>query len=242
MCFEYIRLPFLSVIIIAIEFVFNACMPPPTSKTVKEFHEPAFTLPSTLSLQPVSDTTISIAVVLPSFAETTQLRYGLIGFESWPQSFAGAVARDLGVVLQRKGLKVKGPFASQNEMLFSQKKACDLILEIIFDFSLLRPSAQTEYQATTYVGNCYGEGYVSLEIFEPISGQKIWVDKTRLRSPETDCSGTQYEFTLALSNAYAVMLESFYVSTLLYANERFDGFLMSSLKKQASDLREAKVR
>lgn len=214
MCFKHIRLLFSSVIIIAIEFVFNTCMPPPTSKTVKEFHEPAFTLPPTLSLQPVSDTTISIAVVLPSFAETTQLRYGLIGFESWPQSFAGAVARDLGVVLQRKGLKVKGPFASQNEMLFSQKKACDLILEIIFDFSLLRPPAQTEYQTTTYVGNCYGEGYVSLEIFEPISGQKIWVDKTRLRSPETDCSGTQYAFTRALSNAYAVMLESFYLSTL----------------------------
>lgn len=90
------------------------------------------------------------------------------------QSFLDAARVDIEKLFIAKGLKTMGPFADIGEMTFSQKRDATFALAPEIHLRL--------DQSGGAEGELSADGWFSLILVEPLSGQKIWVKKLELDS------------------------------------------------------------
>lgn len=131
---------------------------------------------------------ISIALIKPSFPRNSQSRT-LLRMDSEPYtSFIKNMGDDFEEMLIAKGFRVRGPFKSKDEMVYSDKKNTDLALLVNVDlrqegFELLKKSPsnslssffQDQNDPLFYIkGEFYHFGNIILEIVDPFTGEKFW--------------------------------------------------------------------
>ena len=192
---------------------------------------------------------ITIALVNPSYARPFS---GEIG-----ELFQQSLGKDIEKILIEKGYRLLGPFQSINDMTFPQKKQSDLILSTVMDFNFQEPLRQQEVKtdwagvalggSSSYVeyfwaGPCSMSGFISFEVFEPISYQKMWTKKVDVPSIKEDCTAQGAEmYQVVAYNAAGKLIEQIYKDAVSKANIYFNVEEMDMVRKQSLELREKKV-
>lgn len=144
---------------------------------------------------------VTVAVVRPKYLRVegsalTKRRYRKVA-----SGFATSMGVDQERILMAKGLKVKGPFPSFEEMTYSDKNTADLALAptlfIEIDYKLvglpLQSGARSDPKTPVYVGEyepgkhwmmrayeMVVSGWISFVLHEPLSGVKLWIKKLDL--------------------------------------------------------------
>lgn len=108
-------------------------------------------------------------------------------------SYRKSLEDDFLELLTEKGYTVRGPYASRDEMVFSDKEACDIILNVEVDpifktvaggwrAQLIKCGTEYYYK---YVGTLAMYGKINLVASEPISGEKVWSKSVELPEANT---------------------------------------------------------
>jgi hypothetical protein len=143
---------------------------------------------------------LTVAVVRPHYRVTgsalVHRRYRKVA-----QGFSASMGVDKERILISKGLKVRGPFPSFDEMTYADKNTADLalaptlFLEIEFKYvSLpLEGGLRSDPKTAVYVGEyepgkhwmmkayvMVVSGWISFVLHEPLSGVKLWIKKLEL--------------------------------------------------------------
>lgn len=98
----------------------------------------------------VANTGLTIALLKPVFIDEEINKAGT----PWDE-FSKAMANDVEELLTAKGYKVRGPFNSLDEMVFSDKQNCDFVIQISIDLNIrFERKWKTKYnillKSTTY--------------------------------------------------------------------------------------------
>lgn len=228
------------------------CVVTPPPKPVA--YTPQFTLTKTIEKQPGAEG-ISIALVRPMYGPELAGQAKL--FETI-DLFRQSLAKETETMLVAKGFKLLGPFSDLSEMTFPQKKQSDLILQPIMAFSIESPQPQmqsvTNWTAValglkdhtqmvpSWTGPCSLSGFVSFEVLEPLSSQKMWMKKVNLETMQEDCSADDPDsYNVKSHSAIGRMLEQAYNQAMEKADTYFNGEEMQLVKRQSAELREKKV-
>jgi hypothetical protein len=187
-----------------------ATAPPPKSMPTSRWaggYNFSFQPPRTSS--PVS-AKVNVVVVQPDreresvFMERLYTRVG--------RGFSRSMGVDLDKVLTAKGMTTVGPYATLDDVTFPDKKSADLTLA-----PRVFVNAETRFTGsynTTYNGVGYIEkpfvmriaGWVSYEMREPLSAQKMWVK--RLDLEEREIRGVEiYEAIAVRKDQYGNVLQ-----------------------------------
>lgn len=235
--------------IFTILFFVLGCAPtiPPPALYAPQFLAPSF---SAEAENAELASTITIALISPSYARQFS---GDLG-----EHFQQSLAKDIERLLIEKGYKLLGPFQSLNEMTFPQKKQSDLTLSTIIDFNFQEPLRQqnvktdwaavalgggnAEYVEYFWEGPCHMTGFISFEVFEPLSYQKMWTKKVDVPSVKEDCTASNTDLYKIVSyNAAAKLMEQIYKDTISKAHIYFNVEEMDIVRKQSLELRGRKV-
>jgi len=222
-----------------------------TNRTIQTVRTPVFNSPLTYAQTAPSD--ISIALINPYYgsAWTTGEEDG------WSKLFRASLAKEIEQLIVSRGFKIVGPFATVDEMTFPQKKQSDLLLMPIVNFSLQYPQAQTVAKTDwgnallggdgtktvqVWNGPCVSQGFINFELWEPLSGQKMWTKKIDIAPIQVDCSAKSAEaFLAAFNDGYAQLLEASYKIALAKADAYFSREEIELVVKQSQELRAKKV-
>lgn len=219
-------------------------------------YTPHFTSPVKES-QGIKPSDISIALVKPTYAPELASQLRETGEHQYSKLFRNSLGRDIERLLISKGFKIVGPFSDINDMTFPQKKQSDLVLQPIMDFAFQQPQASQreksswgnllvdkEKREKEYVweGLCSISGFISFEVWEPLSMQKMWIKKVDIEPINQNCSavGTA-NYQIVHSNAVGQLLERIYRAAMIKANVYFNGEEMELVKSQSTELRAKKV-
>ena len=145
--------------------------------------------------------------------------------------------------LNGAGFKLAGPYDSLEEMTFPQKKQADLVVKLSSGVKITTPQGTPEVSSlgaltTKYSGNCELTGHVSMEIWEPISAQRIWTKRVEMPTATENCTGS--EMTV-IKNARAKLFESAFAETTKKLDQHISPEEIESFRKQAKELRDKKV-
>ena len=118
---------------------------------------------------------LTIGLINPGFNVT-----GISGTKL-SKTFSESLGKDLEEMLTAKGFKIQGPFASIDEMVYSEKQKCDFVMEV---------TAMPEIQAVgtyytsgdgktkpidyRYAGTGSLTGKINIVLYEPMSREKVW--------------------------------------------------------------------
>lgn len=147
--------------------------PPPTMRACRFDYVPP--RDSTRTAQ-----SINIALVHPTFVKTFK------GADRVPYStFVKSMESDFIEMLTARGYNYLGPFHTYDEMVYSDKKTADLVLDIEVDLNFtgdfLKTYSYTDYTTKQikyqyyYDGIAYMNGKVNLVISEPFTKTRVWV-------------------------------------------------------------------
>jgi len=118
------------------------------------------------------------------------------------RGFSRSMGVDMDKILVAKGMTTIGPYATLDDVTFPDKKAADLTLAprvFINTETKLGNSYNTTYDGVGYVEKRFVmkiAGWVSYEMREPLSGQKMWVK--RLDLDEREVKGVEIYEAVAL--------------------------------------------
>ncbi|MEK7727829.1 MAG: hypothetical protein AAB354_05405, partial [candidate division KSB1 bacterium] len=165
-------------------------------KTVRTPTFPKFT--STVATQD-APSNITIALINPVYT----LGGSAVEENEWSLAFKNSLAKEIEQLIISRGFKITGPFVDFNEMTFPQKKQSDLVLKPIIAFIFEGPKAQTvtktdwggailggsgTKEAQVWIGPCITQGFISFELWEPLSEQKMWAKRVEIEARQVDCS------------------------------------------------------
>ncbi|GAB4029995.1 MAG: hypothetical protein Fur0012_05140 [Elusimicrobiota bacterium] len=126
---------------------------------------------------------IIVAVVNPSYREDKESLLANDIFSKVGKGFSSSMGTDLDKILISKGINTTGPFASLDEITYSQKKEASLTLASqVFISAEMKPVGQEQYSGG-YMMQTYDmsiNGWISFNMQEPLSGQKMWIKKIEL--------------------------------------------------------------
>lgn len=143
----------------------------------------------------------TIIVVDPYYKETDSTLANPT-YSKVARGFSSSMGVDTDKVLIAKGMTSKGPFSSEDEITYSDKKISDLaIVPKVFLTAdsryiskwLVEDNYQYDDQLITVMSREFEMkigGWVSFVMQEPLSGQKMWIK--RLELPETVVKGIEY--------------------------------------------------
>ncbi|RMG69652.1 MAG: hypothetical protein D6722_09835 [Bacteroidetes bacterium] len=122
-----------------------------------------------------ADNGITFAIIAPSY---TNMKNAGEPF----RSFSNSLESETLEALTTKGYSIRGPYASRDEMVYSDKEACDLALFIEIELEgTPKTGGFKRYQmADDKIGVRFVEGTlalygkVNLTAMEPLSGEKMW--------------------------------------------------------------------
>jgi hypothetical protein len=135
---------------------------------------------------------MTVAVVNPSYDDKESV-LSQETYRNFAKGFVRSVAVDLDKVLVAKGVKVAGPFASYDEITYSQKRSADLALtpRVFFTATIKfgTPGPVGSGGVSDYIERRFSmsvQGHVVFELREPLSQEKLWVKKLDLEPQTVD--------------------------------------------------------
>ena len=254
---------FLMVVVLLL--VYSGCASAPTRPTAAPY-EPVFDFqPPGRSTQPV-DTTVGLVNTHYS-AEIASQPWAQGGLFS---QFSSSLSRDFEELLNAKGISIRGPFRSYDDMTFPDKKGSALLLmpsitmEVIprditgdmsFGLSLLQRSGTSVYRLK---GSLALSGRIDLTLAESLSREKMWTKSVQL-PPVTVPWTTEERYALPNSISQAQILatlpwndrgiraplakamENYYQTVMESAWRYLDPEELQRVDIQAEELRQKKV-
>lgn len=166
--------------------------------------------------------------------------------------FLNSIKVDLEKIIIAKGIRTSGPFDDINEMTFFQKREATFALapeiHLVFD-RVITKEAPLLSLSPENKGELSIQGWFSLILQEPLSGQKIWakkldipkrtapfIIKREFRSPQ---EFTSQEVTVDDSaKVTAELLQQFYKELMGTIGKHTDPMEFISLKGQAMELKQ----
>ena len=241
-------------------------------KTVHEqFYIPKFSwTPAARSTQKASD--ITMAIVSPTYSANSQTQTVLAQLSAGNivpifkaplfSNFSSALGKSFQELLVSKGFTIKGPYSSFSYMTYPDKQGSDLAIYPTINLSvdisgvknknheklvLLSPNRIVYTQEGVITLN----GQISLVVFEPLSGAKMWIKNIVLDPITIKCKSTKESDTPmngklnfadpGIINPIAQALESYYPKILNTAWTYIDPNEMESIKKKTLTIRGKKV-
>jgi len=214
--------------------------------SVKTIRTPSFPkFVSTTTSADSAPSNITIALINPVYTSGGSA----VEENEWSLVFKNSLALEIEQLIINRGFKVAGPFVDFNEMTFPQKKQSDLLLKPIIAFIFEGPKAQTvtktdlggallggsgTKETQVWNGPCITQGFISFELWEPLSEQKMWSKRIDIESRQLDCSAKSAEdFAAAYYEAYAQLLEAAYQAALTKADAYFSREEIELVVKQS---------
>ena len=189
---------------------------------------------------------ITVALLSPKYANNDN-SYTVAPYST----FLNNMGDDFEEMLIAKGVRIKGPFVSRDEMVYSDKKNSDMALKVSIDLNpesgtltykqqMLISKSQTP--AWKMLGNYYLQGKVILEIVDPYNGEKFWKKSVSLPRQEVNILGEKYWYTKNVAsilardngvyNPIALALEKYYANALQTAFRHLDVEELKQIKKE----------
>lgn len=144
----------------------------------------AFSVPER---NPAGSVKLTIAVVNPDYVEKMPTQYSLLA-----RSFSNSLGSSLDEIIIAKGMTVKGPYENLEVIPYPDKKATNLTLSprVAINFLGAREVGEKKTAFVTVRGkNILSdiikyemdvEGWISFEMREPLSAEKMWIKKLDL--------------------------------------------------------------
>lgn len=195
------------IVLVGVVLLFGACyVTPPPAPVMRPLPTSpwngSFRYRADLQLgsEPSGAVPLTAAVVRPHYRMAGSA-LGLRLYRKVAQGFAASMGVDQERIIISKGMKVKGPFPSFDEMTYSDKNTADLALAptlfIEVDFRLvglpLQDGGRSDPKTAIYVGQyepgkhwmmkayeMIVSGWISFVLHEPLSGVKLWIKKLEL--------------------------------------------------------------
>ena len=187
---------------------------------------------------------ITISLINPSYtktsAEQTVAPYS---------TFIENMGDDFEEMLIAKGVSLRGPFKSRDEMVYGDKKNSDMALKVSISLKRdgqLRSKQMVQLSSTQkpsykVYGSFTHHGNLILEIVDPFTGEKFWKKSVELPRKEVVCQGKKYWYSLSLGtllkddgvyNPIAKALEEYYQNALSTAWRHIDVEEFKQIKKE----------
>lgn len=194
---------------------------------------------------------VSFILIAPSFAKD----FDYINYEPFT-TFSKSMANDYVEMLTKRGYKYIGPVNSYGEIVYSDKKNTDMILESELDFdftggtpfkyisgtTLLTNTPYTKYFAN---GELVMTGKINFFLSEPFTHTKVWVKSIPVETQTINVKSQRTDYTSleavrqdpAVWNAFVGALQRVYVKTLQTAWTYLDPEELKEKKKEAMEIR-----
>lgn len=198
----------------------------------------------------VSEKSLTVAIIDPVFSN------GKTNLLVEPYtSFVRNMADDFEETLNANGFKIKGPFKSRDEMVYTDKLNTDFAIEIDVELvseagdfgprKLSLADALMYKNAYTLGGTFYTKGRITLTATDPIDGEKFWKKTVDIdRRPVTVngkmkftglVSGLTDQMMLSdveIYNPVAKNLEAYYADAMNSISKQIDPREMEQVSKQ----------
>lgn len=193
---------------------------------------------------------ISFILIQPNFAK------GFEYFDYAPfTTFSKSMANDYVEMLTKRGYKYIGPINSYDEIVYSDKKNTDLLLESELSFELVGQSPFQYTSGTTMIGNLpyeryFADGELSISgkinffVSEPFTHTKIWVKSIPIETQKITLKTKYYNSKNELLNspevwnAFVNALEVVYTKSLQTAWNYLDPEELAVKKKESEEIRK----
>lgn len=210
---------------------------------------------------------VTIAVVNPSYKED-ESALGTELYIKVGKGLSSSMGSDLDKILIAKGLTTTGPFASLDEITFSEKKDAALTLapKVFITAEIKYADKAQQIPGTDRSERSFDmnvTGWMTFIMQEPLSGQKMWIKKLELDSIQKQgvvdvesvpqysgggCGGpvvTGYQTGKTLYDgrvdAMASALKEMYPIVLTQFEKYIDTNELVQLKEKSKEIRESKV-
>jgi len=171
------------------------------------------------------------------------------------KSFVSNMADDFEEALNANGFKIKGPFKTRDEMVYTDKLNSDFALEIKVEMlsesgdfgkrSLSFGDALLYKNAYRIGGTFYHKGRIIITATDPIDGEKFWKKTIDIERKPVTTDGVK-KFTGSIStlgdelilsdvgiyNPVAKVLESYYAEAMSSLSRQIDPREMEQVSKQ----------
>jgi len=197
----------------------------------------------------VNSTGLTIALISPQYGDKKMNKTA-------PYSnFSKNMGDDFEELLIAKGFTIRGPYASRDEMVYSDKEDTDIALIVDIDMEIENESLTTREKAgipflkTDYVsyqvsGTFHQEGDITLTAVSPFKGEKLWKKQIALDRRTITCTGEDtWELELkgvlpamkdnGIYNPTAKALEEYYQEVMTTATKHLDVREMKQVAAQA---------
>lgn len=196
----------------------------------------------------VASTGLTIALLQPVFLDAEINKAG----SPW-SDFSKAMANDVEELLTAKGFKVRGPFASIDEMVFSDKQNSDFIVQISIDMNIkndrkfktgmnLLGGSNLSYRVDK--GDVTVNANVVLTALSCFTSEKLWKKNLDIAEQNFTYSGTvkwdgypsfitEFKQDVSLYNPISKSLEEVYKSSFGILYKQFDKNEMANIAKEA---------
>lgn len=204
----------------------------------------------------ISSNSLTVAIIDPVFSD------GENGNLVEPyKSFVRNMADDFEETLNANGFKIKGPFKTRDEMVYTDKLNSDFALEIEVEIlsesgdfgkrSLSLADALLYKDAYRLGGTFYHKGRIIITATDPIDGEKFWKKTVDLDRKPVNTDGV-LKFTgpisslkneivlqdIGIYNPIAKVLESYYTEAMLSISRQIDPREMEQVAKQIKEKRK----
>lgn len=250
--------------------IYQACVTPQPSRPVPQSEwggRYAYTYDLRGVISPPGSVPVTIAVVNPSYKEA-ESALGTELYNKVGKGLSASMGADLDKILIAKGLTTTGPFASLDEITFSEKKAAALTLAPkVFITAEIQYTENEQVPGTDRSERAFDmnvTGWMTFIMQEPLSGQKMWIKKLELDSihkhdvidvesvPQYNkgggCGGpvvTGYQTGRTVYDgrvdAMASALKEMYPVVLTQFEKYIDTNELVQLKEKSKEIRESKV-
>lgn len=206
--------------------------------------------------KPPGSVKLTIAVVNPEYIEKLSPQYSTLA-----RSFSNALGASLDEIIVAKGMTAKGPYENLEIISYPDKQATDLTLSPRVSINFMRAkevSAQNVVYVKSKGQNILGdivtyemdvEGWISLEMREPLSGEKMWIKKLDLGMFKVnyevayrrgDGRRTNQDIFDTREDAVALSLGKMYPKILQTTWDYLNTDEMTVLNKKAEEIRKLK--
>lgn len=195
----------------------------------------------------VASTGLTIALLTPLFIDQEINKSG----SPW-SDFAKSMANDVEELLTAKGFKVRGPFSSIDEMVFSDKQNSDFIVQISIDMNIkndrkFRTGMNLLGSTLSYKvdkGDVSINANVILTAISCFTSEKLWKKNLDIDQQNFTYSGTvkwdgypsfitEFKQDVNLYNPICKNLEEIYKSSFGILYRQFDKNEMANIAKEA---------
>lgn len=211
--------------------------------------------------EPVRPVNVTLALVRPSY-EPLPAGASPQAWRQWPvvTQYLQSMGGDFQRMLIAKGFRLTGPFEELNLMTYPDKQTANLTLTPRVYLNVESRVVSTDENAPTAlsgtaVGSLTVNSWITFELLEPLSGEKMWIKKLTLQPNQEQYTydyrvirvseGGRTVTRVERSNnnsqhVVARVLEGHYATVMGTAWNYFNADEVSAIKKMSDEIREKK--